>query len=37
MLNQEARAAECANCVFAEGKTPQPNECPRYDTKLSEC
>ena len=31
-----ARAVEYTFCIFAEGKTPHPNECPKYDTKQSD-
>ena len=28
-------AVEFTDCISSEGKTPTPNECPKYDTKQS--
>ena len=32
---QSAETVEYINCISVEGSTPS-NECPRYDTKLSD-
>ena len=36
LIAQSAGAVEYTDCFSAEGMTPTPNECPRYDTKQSD-
>ena len=36
LIVQSAGAVEYIDCTSAEGKDPNPNECPRYDTKQSD-